>query len=118
MVVDDAPISLSTPQSVIYSVVPFPKKRDEVGELTCDSFTFLTPTSPGDQAEKESDSVDEVQPSTRKVSKRNIPRLSNNTLVSTIFFKGVMGLFSVREMFYLFTQLFVALKTGAASPLS
>lgn len=66
MVVDDAPICLPTLHSMIYSVVPFPKKRD-VGELSCDCFTFLTPTSPVDQVEKESDSVDEVQTSATKV---------------------------------------------------
>lgn len=64
MVVDDAPISLPTLHSMIYSIVPFPKKRDEVGDLSCDCFTFLTPTSP---VEKESDSVDEVQTSASKV---------------------------------------------------
>lgn len=118
MVVDDAPVSLPTPHSMIYSIVPLPKERDEVGDLTCDSFTFLTPTSPVDQVEKESDSVDEMQTSARKVSKRNITRLSKNTLVFTMdFFKGVMCIFSVRDMFYyLFTQLFVALKTGGTSP--
>lgn len=66
MVVDDEPISLPTTHSTIYSIVPFPKNR-KGGALASDCFTFLTPTSPVDQEEKESDSVDEVQTSASKV---------------------------------------------------
>ena len=67
ILVDDAPISLPNLHSTIYSIIPFPKKRDDAGNLSCDCFTFLTPTSPVDQVEKEKDSVDEVQPSAIKV---------------------------------------------------
>lgn len=53
-----------TPPSTIFSIVPFPKQRDDVGEFTCDHFTFLNPV---DLVEKENDSVDEVQTSDNKV---------------------------------------------------
>lgn len=52
---------------LIYSVVPFPKKRAEPGDLTCDCFTFLTPTSPADHEEKEGDSTEEAQTAASKV---------------------------------------------------
>eukprot|EP00066_Takifugu_rubripes_P027985 XP_011617251.1 PREDICTED: hydrocephalus-inducing protein homolog [Takifugu rubripes] len=61
------PISPPTPPSTIFSVVPYPKIRDEVVKLTCDCFTFLRPSTPEDQVEKD-ESVEEVRPPASKAS--------------------------------------------------
>lgn len=66
---DDAggePIRPPTPPPTIFSVVPYPKRRDEVAKLTCDCFTFLRPSTPEDQVEKE-ESAEEARPSASKV---------------------------------------------------
>lgn len=75
--VDDAPVSPPTPQSIIYSVLPFPKQRAELSELSCDCFTFLTPSGPVNQKEKEGDSVEEAQTSASKVATRLRPTSQN-----------------------------------------
>lgn len=67
--VDDVemePISPPTPPPTIFSIVPYPKRRDEVGKLACDCFTFLRPSCPEDPVKK-GDSLDEVRTSPTKV---------------------------------------------------
>lgn len=106
LVVDDAPVSPPTPQSIIYSVLPFPKQRAELNELSCDCFTFLTPSGPVDQKEKEGDSVEEAQTSASKVTTRLRPTIQN-----TLAHDGPAQPETL-------TQICVALETVASSPFS
>lgn len=67
MTAEAEPVSPLAPRPMIYSIVPFPKNRDQVGEPTCACFTFLTLVSPAEEEEKESVSVEEPQTPATKV---------------------------------------------------
>ncbi|GAA6221266.1 hydrocephalus-inducing protein homolog [Lates japonicus] len=56
------------PPPVTFSIVPFPKDREQPNsQLFCDCFTFLVPSGPDEQGEEKKDSEEDVQASVVKV---------------------------------------------------